>query len=188
MPTQLSARFEGDPSAHGASWDQLWKEGCTPWDRKTPSPALVDLIEKERVPFATQAVSSSAKSKTALIPGCGRGYDVDYLARALAHRGFAQVIGLDVSKEAVQAAKQYLKDNSSPPGASAEVGDFFKPQDSATWTTGVDLIYDYTFLCALHPSMRTSWGARMAELVVPGGFLITLQCEAFRNPASLCTD
>ncbi|KAJ2308017.1 hypothetical protein IWW52_005954, partial [Coemansia sp. RSA 2704] len=36
------------------------------------------------------------------------------------------------------------------------------------------LAYDYTFFCALHPSMRASWGARYADVISPGGQLIAL--------------
>jgi hypothetical protein len=37
-----------------------------------------------------------------------------------------------------------------------------------------DFIYDYTFLCALDPSIRTLWASKMADLIKPGGELLTL--------------
>ena len=38
-----------------------------------------------------------------------------------------------------------------------------------------DFIFDYTFFCALHPSMRSKWGAQMAKLLTPGtGRLLTM--------------
>ncbi|KAI8580504.1 hypothetical protein K450DRAFT_237366 [Umbelopsis ramanniana AG] len=36
------------------------------------------------------------------------------------------------------------------------------------------LIFDYTFFCALPPSLRTQWGQRMADLIPSGGTLICL--------------
>jgi methyl halide transferase len=37
-----------------------------------------------------------------------------------------------------------------------------------------DFIFDYTFFCALPPSLRPAWGARIAELLTPGtGLLLT---------------
>ena len=37
-----------------------------------------------------------------------------------------------------------------------------------------DFIFDYTFFCALLPSLRPAWGARTAELLAPGtGRLLT---------------
>lgn len=41
--------------------------------------------------------------------------------------------------------------------------------------TQFDLVYDHTFLCALPPTMRSQWAAKMAGWVRPGGTLLTLQ-------------
>lgn len=35
-------------------------------------------------------------------------------------------------------------------------------------------MYDYTFMCALEPSIRGQWAQKMADLVAPGGLLLTL--------------
>ena len=37
-----------------------------------------------------------------------------------------------------------------------------------------DFIYDYTFFCALHPSLHTEWAQQMIKLLKPGGLLCTL--------------
>jgi hypothetical protein len=37
-----------------------------------------------------------------------------------------------------------------------------------------DFIYDYTFLCALDLELRDQWAQKMADLVRPGGELMTL--------------
>ena len=37
-----------------------------------------------------------------------------------------------------------------------------------------DFIYDYTFLCALHPSVRNNWATKMSQLVRADGVLLTL--------------
>ena len=37
-----------------------------------------------------------------------------------------------------------------------------------------NFIYDYTFFCALSPAIRDQWALKMADLVVPGGLLMTL--------------
>jgi hypothetical protein len=36
-------------------------------------------------------------------------------------------------------------------------------------------VYDHTFLCALPPTRRPQWAAKMAEWVKPGCVLLTLQ-------------
>ena len=37
-----------------------------------------------------------------------------------------------------------------------------------------DFIYDYTFLCALNPSIREDWAKKMASLLREGGELLTV--------------
>jgi methyl halide transferase len=42
-------------------------------------------------------------------------------------------------------------------------------------TITFDFIFDYTFFCAIHPSMRLGWGKRMASLLTPNtGRLLTI--------------
>ncbi|CAG8783435.1 3251_t:CDS:2, partial [Acaulospora colombiana] len=36
------------------------------------------------------------------------------------------------------------------------------------------LVYDYTFLCALPPTLRQEWSKRMSEIISAGGILIAL--------------
>ena len=50
-------------------------------------------------------------------------------------------------------------------------GDFFSYADPGG---AFDLGYDYTFLCALHPSMRKDWATAWGKHLKPGGELITL--------------
>lgn len=51
--------------------------------------------------------------------------------------------------------------------------DFFASPELAP--SSFALAYDYTFLCAIPPSLRTKWAARYAELIRPGGVLVALQ-------------
>lgn len=39
----------------------------------------------------------------------------------------------------------------------------------------VEVGYDYTFLCALHPTMRGDWARTWGKLIKPGGCLVTLE-------------
>ncbi|VAI40062.1 unnamed protein product [Triticum turgidum subsp. durum] len=52
----------------------------------------------------------------------------------------------------------------------------FVSADFFTWAAPepFHLILDYTFFCALDPSVRPAWAARMEELLRPDGELITL--------------
>lgn len=55
---------------------------------------------------------------------------------------------------------------------NSEQQDFFK--STALAPASFAFAYDYTFLCALPPSMHLDWAARYAELMQPGGALVTL--------------
>lgn len=49
-------------------------------------------------------------------------------------------------------------------------GDFFKWQSEAPFEGG----YDYTFFCALHPTMRQDWAAAWARHLKPDALLVCL--------------
>ncbi|TFK16446.1 S-adenosyl-L-methionine-dependent methyltransferase [Coprinopsis marcescibilis] len=143
------------------TWDILWKQNVTPWDAGEIQPSLIEVIENSGIEFP--------RLGRALVPGCGTGYDVLYLANALG----VQAFGMDISETAIEAATRY-RDASSLPGhknANFIKDDFFryKVVDDERF----DLIVDHTFFCAIHPSQRVTWGKKMAELIKPGGFLIT---------------
>ena len=139
------------------SWDETWKRGNglqkgEMFDTGTPSPALVREIESGRVPEGA-----------ALVPGCGRGYDVVALSSPT-----RVATGVELSRTAVEAARAYAEECGSPENARFEEGNFFELRGS------YDFVYDYTFLCALDPSVRKDWASQMSALVKPGGLLMTL--------------
>jgi methyl halide transferase len=99
-----------------------------------------------------------------------------------------------VAPEAVQQAEALLKspgvEKKYPATAQGRgdatvfLADFFK-NDFFSQTGGradFDVIYDYTFLVALPPSMRPAWSKRMSELLAPGGHLICLEFPLFKEP------
>jgi hypothetical protein len=152
QPTDARARlrehFTGaDPSAHPTKWDDLWKQGFVPWDRGFPSPALVDLLSERRDLFPAKQ-----GRKKALVPGCGRGYDV----LLLSSWGY-DAYGLDVSEKALESAKHTQKEAGGQDIYKTKEG---VQQGNVTWLSGdffkdeflekvdgepkFDLIYDYT--------------------------------------------
>jgi methyl halide transferase len=87
-------------------------------------------------------------------------------------------LGLEIAPGAVDAARENLMslpEGERPPEGSAEfqMTNFFDMPTQAI-EDKFDFIYDYTFLCALNPSIRDMWAAKMAALVRPGGLLLTL--------------
>ena len=142
------------------------------FDARRAAPAFVRALEAGRV---------AAAGRRALVPGAGRGYDLELLVR----NGAASVTGLEISPSAVAAASAYLDgaleeeegDNgqlSARAKAAVVEADFFTFEPTGADLNGFDLVYDYTFFCALEPGQRDAWAARMGRLVKPGGNLVTL--------------
>ena len=167
---RLKAHFAGPVGTHAQGWDDLWKDSFIPWDRRAPNPALQEALAERADSVGMAMMTTAARDHTgsgdgkakrsrrrALVPGCGRGYDV-YL---LAAYGW-DAIGLEVSAEAVRSAEHirepiqsgrvegYEVANKASGKGKAEfvVGNFFEKnwlQALNLPTEGVfDLIYDYT--------------------------------------------
>ncbi|KAI1429148.1 S-adenosyl-L-methionine-dependent methyltransferase [Xylaria sp. FL1777] len=167
------------PHEHSVKWAQCWEDNWTPWDRGGPSMALYDLLKES--PNATIPLPDEGSRKRALVPGCGRGYDVLLLSSF----GY-DVYGLDVSTQALDAAKANAEKalaeglyepegNKNKRGAISWICQDFFAADWDGVRTSFDLIFDYTFFCALPPSMRPAWASRMKSLLGPGGRLVCLE-------------
>ncbi|KAL8628617.1 hypothetical protein Q9189_005663 [Teloschistes chrysophthalmus] len=193
--TRLSKHFDGPESSYKDRWADLWDAGdFLPWDRGGPNPALIDLLDQRKDLLGdcfNQEDAGVRRRKRALVPGCGRGYDV----LLLASRGY-DAYGLEVSAKATQGCleekaanghKYSAKNESAGAGKSTFLtGDFFQSK----WASDVggvesfDLIYDYTFLCALRPTMRPAWAQQMSRLLTknPSGRLICLEFPSYKDP------
>jgi SAM-dependent methyltransferase len=127
-------------------WDHRFRAGFTPWDAG-------------RVPDALRAfVAGRPAPGRVLVPGCGSGWEVRYLA----DRGF-DVIGLDFSAAALDAARINV-------GAHADrlvQADYFAYAPAGLF----DTIYERTFLCALPRRLWPRYAERTAALLRPGGLL-----------------
>eukprot|EP00258_Populus_trichocarpa_P013147 XP_002323714.3 probable thiol methyltransferase 2 isoform X2 [Populus trichocarpa] len=135
-------------------WENCWEQGLTPWDLGRPTPIILHLHQTGALPKGR-----------ALVPGCGSGYDV--VAMACSER---YVVGLDVSHTAIEKA---IELSSSLPNSSYFT---FLKADFFTWHPPelFDLIFDYTFFCAIEPGMRSRWACKVQEMLKPDGELITL--------------
>lgn len=168
VPAARSVRV--DPSEpidlreYSERWHKIWADGLKPgqrFDAGECSPLLLHLLSSGEVPAAR---------RRALVPGCGRGYDVLALARA----GASLAVGLDISADAVVAAAA-LRDELLAADTAAravfERADFFsyKHKDGP-----FDLGYDYTFMCALPPQARKAWADAWASHLAPGAELVAL--------------
>ncbi|TGZ78376.1 S-adenosyl-L-methionine-dependent methyltransferase [Ascodesmis nigricans] len=175
---RLKTHFSIPVEQHGDAWSSLWSTGTfLPWDRGLSNPALVDLLDSPTAPFKLRP------GQTVLVPGCGRGYDVHLFATY-----GLEAEGLEIAPDAVRMAREWieteLKKRELPEGGKAVMkeGDFYKRD----WERegGYDYVFDYTFLCAMPPTLRPSWAVRMSEIVKPGGHLICLEFPLFKDPAT----
>lgn len=153
----------GDSNENGdqkSYWESVWVEGVKPgqyFDKEGSLPELVSQVQSCALP----------KGERAIIPGCGRGYDVELLSRSGL---FKEVLGIEISPTASEAAKKYLSDVTPPLPSNYDilVADFFLDK-----LPEADLVYDYTFFCAISPEVRKDWGEKMKNIIKPGGSLIT---------------
>ncbi|OBT85058.1 hypothetical protein VE02_07153 [Pseudogymnoascus sp. 03VT05] len=198
QPSRLISHFTGSSvNDQGSGWCALWEKGESDlWDRGKPSPPLIHFIEQRG--DITQCIAKCGRRRKVLVPGCGRGYDVVMLAL----HGF-DAYGLEISADAVATAKAYAASEMAAPSrhhfskagsdnlvSYGEVkflqGDFFRRDWEATVPlddgTKFDMIYDYTFLCALLPETRKDWATRMANLLRPGGLLVCLEFPLYKEP------
>jgi SAM-dependent methyltransferase len=169
-----------DTSKHAEGWDKLWEEGSfIPWDRGYANPALIDFLssptnpptssEPNPTPGAPKPTTVDGPGaqvpkplkdgntrRKALVPGCGKGYDVALLAS----HGY-DAYGLEVSKHAMESANKYLADPGKGPlegeytvtdektgkgEMKCVYGDFFKDEwiKEVGAEGGFDVIYDNT--------------------------------------------
>ncbi|AOJ14339.1 SAM-dependent methyltransferase [Burkholderia vietnamiensis] len=144
-PPPSAADFATRDPASASFWDERFARGVTPW-------------EFGGVPEGFRAFAQRRAPCAVLIPGCGSAQEAGWLAQA----GWP-VRAIDFAEQAVAAAKATL-------GAHADVveqADFFAYQPPFV----VQWVYERAFLCALPPSLRAGYAARMAELLPAGGLL-----------------
>lgn len=135
-------------------WEKYWAEGLTPWDLGQATPVVQHLVHTGTLP----------KGRV-LVPGCGSGYDV--VAMASPER---YVVGLDISDSAVKKATEWSSSLPNANNFTFLVADFFSWQPTKLF----DLIFDYTFFCAINPCMRSAWAQKIRDCLKPDGELITL--------------
>jgi thiopurine S-methyltransferase len=159
---QVEDKDAGATPASALFWDRRYLEGHDGWDLGKPAPPLQE--------FLTHHPLGPQPPGRVLVPGCGRGHE----ARLLAQLGFA-VVGLDFSAEAIAAARQVA----APPGANLRwlQANLFDRQALAAAGLGpasLQGVVEHTCFCAIEPQQRPAYLHIVAELLVPGGWLLGL--------------
>jgi cyclopropane fatty-acyl-phospholipid synthase-like methyltransferase len=135
-------------------WQRHYDEDDLGWDLGQVAPPFIRLFE-----------SKAILPCKAIVPGCGRGHEVIYLAE----NGF-EVTAVDYSSGAVNHLKSTVQERN----LKCEVlqMDFFGI-DSAH-NGAYDLLIEQTFFCAISPEQRPSYVSTVARVLKRGGMLTGL--------------
>jgi methyl halide transferase len=128
-------------------WEHRYEHEQTGWDLGVVSPPLKAYIDH-----------LSNSNLEILIPGCGNGYEAEYLLA----NGFKHVTVLDIAESPLLNLKNRL---GNPEGLNLICEDFFEH------TGQYDLILEQTFFCALDPAKRMDYVQHMHSLLKPEGHL-----------------
>ena len=138
-------------------WNRRYENQDTPWDLQSPTPELARLLREGRIPQRGRA----------LVPGGGRGYDAILLAQA-----GLEVDLVDFAPAALESALSLA--------AQAKVTlnvfrqDFFALPKLSFHRNSYDLIWEYTFFCAIPPEKREAYAQAIPLLLRKNGYFFGL--------------
>lgn len=187
-----------------SSWEDLWKHGLTPWDLGEPTPLLLHellTMQKHEITNNNNSLRTlipgcgSGYDIATLVA-----HHESLLTNVSKNNAVTEsvVIGLDISPTSLNRATHVVKTiekgkattTTTTTRVELKCGDFFHEEHDwkTVYTfhkddhvvvlspdTKFDFIFDYTFYCALDPSLRRKWGHRMSTLLRPNtGRLFTI--------------
>jgi SAM-dependent methyltransferase len=133
-------------------WNNRFENHDTPWDIGHVSTPLKEYIDQ-----------ITDRQLAILIPGCGNGYEADYLLA----NGFTNITIIDISPVLTQQLATRI-DSYAGKQLTIVTADFFALEGQ------FDLVLEQTFFCALDPSLREKYVAHMHHILKPGGKLAGL--------------
>ncbi len=131
-------------------WNDRYNKQQTGWDLGTVSPPLQQYFD-----------TIQNKNAAILIPGCGNCYEAEYLLA----KGFTNITILDIAPSLVENLKIKFANN---PNIQIICDDFFNHNSQ------YDIIFEQTFFCAIDPSLRKQYVAKMQQLLKPNAVLAGL--------------
>ncbi len=134
-------------------WNSRYVDADTPWDKGAATPVLGELIQCKPEYFI--------EGGRALVPGCGRGYDVI----PLLDQGM-KVTGMDISQAALNEAEIL---HGSSDDLNWLQADLFQAQDGLE--NVYDVVWEHTCYCAIQPSQREDYVDAMSHFIRPNGYL-----------------
>ncbi len=131
-------------------WENRYKTNDFGWDTGQITTPIRDYIDQIQ-----------DKSIKILIPGCGNGYEFEYLV----NHGFSNVFVLDYAKTPLDNIRKRIS-NFNP--------EQFIQSDFFEHNSEYDLIIEQTFFCAIDPSLRNNYAHKMFMSLRPKGKIIGL--------------
>jgi methyl halide transferase len=131
-------------------WEKRYLENTTTWDLGEIAPPIKAYFDHLR-----------DKNLRILIPGCGRGYEAEYLYK----NGFSAVHILDFAKEPLVDFKKRVP---GFPDGHIHQCDFFDFEGS------FDRVIEQTMFCAIDPGLRRKYAQKATDLLLPNGKLVGL--------------
>lgn len=129
-------------------WASRYVAGTTGWDLGQVSPPIKTYIDQ-----------LTDKTVRILVPGCGNGYEAEYLW----NQGFTNVHVIDLAKEPLENLKERCP---GIPNDQLHQGDFFEHSGA------YDIIFEQTMFCAIDPDLRQKYADKVHQLLKPGGKLV----------------
>jgi thiopurine S-methyltransferase len=131
-------------------WKDKYINNATGWDLGDVSTPLKVYFEQIK-----------NKDLSILIPGCGNGYEAEFLHTS----GFKNVYILDIAE---QPLENFSKRVPNFPKEHLMHGNFFDHN------TQYELIIEQTFFCALDPLLRNNYAEKINQLLATNGKLVGL--------------
>jgi len=138
-------------------WQNHYDNDDLRWDLGQVAPPFIRLWQENKLPAGK-----------VIVPGCGQGHEVLFLAG----KGF-EVTGLDYAPGAVELLSRALKEKKLQADVLHE--DFFRLDENHN--AQYDLLLEQAFFCAIHPSRRSAYVETVTRILKKGGLLAGLFYE-----------
>jgi methyl halide transferase len=135
-------------------WQRHYDEDDLGWDLGQVAPPFANLFESKTI----------FPGKT-LVPGCGRGHEVIFLAE----NGF-EVTAVDFSLGAINHLKTTVQERK----LKCEILHMNFFEMDTVHNEAFDLVIEQTFFCAISPEQRTSYVSTVARALKQSGMLVGL--------------
>jgi methyl halide transferase len=146
----LIFRKKGNMALDEHYWGSRYQNNETGWDAGSVTTPIKEYIDQLK-----------DKSIRILIPGCGNGYEAEYLF----HKGFSNVFVCDLSEIPLN---NLLERCPGFPESHLLKKNFFDLDIK------VDLILEQTFFCAIDPLLRNAYAEKCFSILSPNGKLAGL--------------